>query len=85
MKRSWVLADGDRKKKTSSTNNNNNYSNSSSKGESMEPQASCCIPLSKTDSDEIQGYVDNMNRIKHQTEHICPEVRGVDCLNRMIC
>ena len=72
MKRSWVLADGDRKKKPSTI--------SASKASDAQPPCGSSapdesrVPLSKSDSDMIQGYVDIMNRIKHQTENISPEV-----------
>ena len=77
MKRSWVLADGDRKKKPTTVVDS---SSSGGAGAGVSPSSldvggAATVALSKEDSDVIQGYVDNMNRIKHQTEHICPEVR----------
>ena len=90
MRRSWVLADGERKRltalkssnKTSLAMNSMSAMNSTFAGENYSGQMSpssmdmsgMLLTMDKDESDQIQDCLDKMTMIRNQTEDMNPEV-----------
>ena len=75
MRRSWVLADGERKRLTAiKTNNKSPDPGSGVSGSSPDP-ANSLLTMFKEESEQIHDYLEKMTMIRNQTEDMNPEVR----------
>ena len=77
MRRSWVLADGERKRLTAIKSNNKCPENVSGLSGSSPDPASSLLTMFKEESDQIQDYLEKMTMIKNQTEDMNPEVSQI--------
>ena len=76
MRRSWVLADGERKRLTALKSASNKFMTSSEVGQdcpSMDMSDSRLM-MDKEESEQIQDLLDKMTMIRNQTEDMNPEV-----------
>ena len=77
MRRSWVLADGERKRLTrgQKSPNNKTFENVPTTNCPLPTMETSLLLMDKEESDQIQDYLDKMTMIRNQTEDMNPEVR----------
>ena len=76
MRRSWVLADGERKRLTA-LKSANKFMTSLDVGQecpSMDMSSDSRLMMDKEESEQIQDLLDKMTMIRNQTEDMNPEV-----------